>query len=450
MRTLRIVVLAAGLLVVGAMPVGAATVPQYWVQFSISPVGGTPGTNINVTGQCGGVTEGDAYLKFPLRSDAIPPPGDHKHFTVSNNNFSTTLQNPYGSDAGYPTDAEVQVYCGTASAVKAFQGSSIPMGVTPSIFASLGATPCGFAYLADPAADARIPCPTHVKGFNAAGALSTTNFYPQYDDTHGASIAIGDANNDGQVDIVTGGGSGSPGAIRLNKLDGTLESVTAAYGDFAGGFTVAVGDVTGDGKNDVVTGAGPGGGPHVIVWSYNQTQNTFDPVSGFYAYDPRFSGGVNVAVGQFDSRFTPEIVTGPGPGGGPDVRRFSADGTIRASFYAYDSRFGGGVSVATFPDANGLGKIVTGAGPGGGPHVKVFPGNGVYTIAGWYAYDPAFTGGVSVAAGTVDGAYQIVTGAGPGGGPHIRVFNLDGFLHNGGWYAFGQCCGAGVRVAVTP
>jgi hypothetical protein len=106
--------------------------------------------------------------------------------------------------------------------------------------------------------------------------------------------------------------------------------------------------------------------------------------------------------------------------------------------------------VATFPDANGLGKIVTGAGPGGGPHVKVFPGNGIYTIAGWYAYDASFTGGVAVAAGTVDGAYQIVTGAGPGGGPHIRVFNLDGFVHNGGWYAFARCCGAGVRVAVTP
>ncbi|MEY2418433.1 MAG: trimeric autotransporter adhesin, partial [Actinomycetota bacterium] len=378
---------------------------------------------------------------------------DHKHFTVSNNNFSTTLQNPYGTDgAGYPVDAEVRVTCGTATERKAFQGSSTPVGTTPSIFASLGQTPCGYGNAAPPEGGQPFPCHTHVKGFNGAGALAATNFYPPYDDTHGSSIAIGDANNDGALDVVTGGGAGSPGAIRTFKLDGTLESVTAAYGNFAGGFSVAVGDVTGDGKNDVVTGAGPGGGPHVIVWSYNQTQNTFDPVSGFYAYDPRFSGGVNVAVGQFDSRFTPEIVTGPGPGGGPDVRRLSADGTIRASFYAYDARFGGGVSVATFPDANGLGKIVTGAGPGGGPHVKVFTGNGMITLAGWYAYDPAFTGGVSVAAGTVDGAYQIVTGAGAGGGPHIRVFNLDGFVHNGGWYAFEQCCsaGPGVRVAVSP
>jgi hypothetical protein len=439
MRTLRFVVLAAGLLVLGAMPVDAATVPPYWVQFKISPVGGTPGTNINVTGQCGGVSEGDAYLQIPPTTDVVYPPADHKHFVVSNNNFSTTLQSPYTTTDGYPIDADVRVDCGTATARQAFQGSSTPTGFTPSIFASLGATPCGYGNLAPPA-DSRIPCPTHIKGFNAAGALATTNFYVPFDDTHGASVAIGDANNDGQLDIVTGGGAGSPGAIRLFKFDGTLESVTAAYDNFTGGFSVAVGDLNNDGKNEVVTGAGPGGGPHVLLWQFNATQNVFEAYYGFYAYDPNFHGGVNVAAG------TDRIITGAGAGGGPHVRIFDGSGVEHAGFFAYDPNFHGGVSVAA---ANC--QIVTGAGPGGGPHVRTFNMSGVLTNGGWYAYDPSFAGGVSVAIGRVGGAYQIVTGAGPGGGSHVRVFNTNGTLNNGGWYAFAQCCGAGIRaVAVTP
>ena len=46
-------------------------------------------------------------------------------------------------------------------------------------------------------------------------------------------------------------------------------------------------------------------------------------IASFYAYDPAFSGGVDVAVGDLNGDGVGEIVTGAGPGGGPHVRAFS-------------------------------------------------------------------------------------------------------------------------------
>jgi hypothetical protein len=82
-------------------------------------------------------------------------------------------------------------------------------------------------------------------------------------------------------------------------------------------------------------------------------------------------------------------------------------------FFAYESRFTGGVSVAA-GDINGDGRtdIVTGAGPTGGPHVKVFSGVDLTVLASFYAFDPTFTGGVRVAVGDLnaDGRPDIIVG----------------------------------------
>lgn len=440
------------MLVVNAAPAAAqvSSPPFFGVDFTMSPVGGTPGTTIFLSGHCQGASEGNAYLEVPTYSDFILGPADSEHFTVNGGTFSATLQSPYGTTAdGFPTDARVRVQCGFASAQRPFQGSNQSMGNSPSIFTSLGATPCGVGLVRE-GDDPRTPCPAHLKGFGGDGALAQTNIYPDGESSHGPSIAVGDVDGDGRADIVTGSGQGSQGVVRVYSPTGTYLAAQAVYpSQFTGGVNVAVGDVTGDGRNDVVTGAGPGGGPHVLVLSYNSSTRSFDTVGSFFAYDPGFHGGVNVAVGKFDSRNPAEIVTGPGAGGGPDVRRFTAAGATRGGFYAYDVGFAGGVNVATISDPfNGLGQIVTGAGPGGGPHVKVFASNGS-PLYGFYAYDPAFAGGVSVAAGRVGGATQIVTGAGPGGGPHVRIFNTDGTLKSGGFYAYGPFS-AGVKVAVAP
>jgi hypothetical protein len=47
-------------------------------------------------------------------------------------------------------------------------------------------------------------------------------------------------------------------------------------------------------------------------------------------------------------------------------------------------------------------ELITGAGPGGGPNVRAFSlaGGVVMEVASFYPFGPAFAGGVSVAAGT--------------------------------------------------
>ena len=246
--------------------------------------------------------------------------------------------------------------------------------------------------------------------------------------------------------IVTGSGPGSNATVRVIETNGTDRSFLAYPVGFGGGTTVALGDINGDGVTDIITGAGPGGGPHVRVWN----GVTLTEIGGFYAYDPLFPGGVSVAAADVNGDGRVDIITGAGPGGGPHVRVWSGvDFTEIGGFFAYDPAFPGGVEVAA-GDVNGDGRadIITGAGPGGGPHVRVWSGADFTEIGGFFAYDPAFAGGVHVAAGDVngDGLADIVTGAGPGGGPHVRVWSGATFVEIGGFFAYDPSFPGGVKV----
>src|SRR5439155_19940268 len=107
---------------------------------------------------------------------------------------------------------------------------------------------------------------------------------------------------------------------------------------FVGGVHVAAGDLDGDGRADIVTGAGPGGGPNVRVFNAGGGL-----ISSFMAYEPGFPGGATVAVGDVDGDGRADVVTGAGPGGGPLVKVFDIVGNLKSAFYAYDPGFAGGV-----------------------------------------------------------------------------------------------------------
>jgi subtilisin-like proprotein convertase family protein len=160
----------------------------------------------------------------------------------------------------------------------------------------------------------------------------------------------------------------------------------------------------------LVTGAGPGGGPHVRLFLLDTAGNVNALGVGFFAYDPAFAGGVNVTVADLNNDGSPEIITGPGGGGGPHVRIFTVNRAtgdvtpVGLGFFAYDPAFTGGVRVtAVDVDGDNLPEIITGPGGGGGPHMRVFKvdmatGNAVAIGPEFFAYDPGFTGGVSVGA----------------------------------------------------
>jgi hypothetical protein len=266
-----------------------------------------------------------------------------------------------------------------------------------------------------------------VEVFDGATGLMKSSFNA-YDPSFrgGVRVATGDVNDDGIPDIITGPGPGGGPEVKVfdGKTGQVIRDFMAFDPNFLGGVFVAAGDVNGDGASDIIVGADAGGGPEVIVFSGKDGS----VLRGFFAYDPHFMGGVRVAAGDVNGDGKADIITAAGPGGGPQVIVFSgADGSVLRSFFAYDPNFGGGVHVAA-GDINGDGKadILTGAGPGGGPQVTVFSGADGTVLQSYFAYDPRFSGGVRVAAmrdsdGDNPTQGEIVTAPGSGGGPHVQV-----------------------------
>lgn len=212
-----------------------------------------------------------------------------------------------------------------------------------------------------------------------------------------------------------GSDAGQP--TQVNYYDGPTGSLIATFQPFGAGFTggarVATGDVTGDGIEDVIIGAGPGGGAWVRIYD----GKTLGDLGAYLAYNPGFSGGALVAVGDVDGDGRADIVTGAGAGGGPHVQVFSGKALFPSagvsvaafqlpaqSYFAYNGNFTGGVFVAAGDtDGDGHADVITGAGATGGPHVKVFSGHTGEVYYSFFAYDAAYTGGVLVAAGDLDG-----------------------------------------------
>lgn len=233
-------------------------------------------------------------------------------------------------------------------------------------------------------------------------------------------------------------GSGAGQSTTINVYDAQTNSllgILTPYGrDFTGGARVVTADVTGDGVQDIIVAPGAGSQSWVKVYDGTNLQE----VRSFLAYTADFTGGIFVAVGDVDHDGRNDIVTGAGENGGPHVKVFggadlfpNGDVTLavlpyaRRSFFAYESDFRGGVSVAV-ADVNGDGyaDIITGAGHGGGPRVTVVSGKDQSILQNYFAYDPSMRSGIMVAAGDINGngRAEIVTAPMNGGSPDIRVF----------------------------
>ncbi len=392
---------------------GAADSP---VSVSLATVGGA-GTLGPVTAGAASILDpGDATAAGVLTSgDLAVTAGAAGGF--ADGTLAIDLFAPSGALAADRVAVRGTVRLGGQLRVRSAGTAPLPAGGTVTIIDNDGADPVQGTFLGLP--EGAVVRPAGGRAFRIS-----------YRGGDGNDVTLADAGPAAVPRFAVGAGAGGGPQVNVYAAGGALVRSFNAYDPaFRGGVRVASGDLTGDGVPDVVTGPGPAGGPDIRV---------FDGASGalvreLLAYDPAFTGGVFVAVGDTNGDGTPDIVTGAGPGGGPHVKVFDGRTSgVLSSFYGEDINFRGGVTVAAGDVAGDRRAEVIfalGAGASGGPAVIVTEADlptGGAGVTRFLAYDPAFRGGVSVATGDVngDGILEVITGAEPGGGPHVKAFSI--------------------------
>ncbi len=179
--------------------------------------------------------------------------------------------------------------------------------------------------------------------------------YP-FGETWNKNLTLGYGKAGVHAYLAVGAAAGSTPSVRLynENLEPMTDAFNAYDARFRGGVNVAVGDLDNDGSPDLVAGAGPGGGPHVRAFGTNQAVKM-----QFFAYAQKFTGGVYVAMGDVDGDGRQEIVTGPGFGGGPHVRVWNRFAQIKSQFFAFDSKKNAGARVSVGDvDGDGTAEIL--------------------------------------------------------------------------------------------
>ena len=87
--------------------------------------------------------------------------------------------------------------------------------------------------------------------------------------------------------VVIAPGAGGDPALRIRDSSGSGPSPVPYAPGFRGGVRPALGDINGDGHVDIITGPGPTGGPHVRVFSGTDLSE----LASFFAYDTGSAAG---------------------------------------------------------------------------------------------------------------------------------------------------------------
>ena len=263
-----------------------------------------------------------------------------------------------------------------------------------------------------------------VKVFNDDGSLRFDFFAYDPSFTGGVRVATADVNGDGIEDIIVAPGPGMTGDIRVfSGLDShLLREIPNVFDGFTGGVFVAGGDVNGDGLADIIVGADAGGGPRVRVLDGANPNNV---LADYFAYNSNFTGGVRLACADVNGDGKADVITTPGPGGGPELKVFSSNTqTLVFDYWAFDPTYSGGVMVAAGDlDGDGKAEMIASETQEAGGAVHVFSGIDSHYL-GTISPFTAGSGPVSVGVEDRDGDgwLDIETGIAGGAPTSVRVF----------------------------
>lgn len=157
-------------------------------------------------------------------------------------------------------------------------------------------------------------------------------------------LALGDFNNDGKVDLAVANnkagevGNGSV-SVFLGNGDGTFQNgITSDIGDGSNPYSIAVGDFNGDGKLDLAVGASlatPFGSTNNLEILLGNGDGTF-PVANQIAYQlPGGPGDVAVAVADFNGDTHQDIALSISDQNVVEIFLGNGDGTFQAPIGPY-------------------------------------------------------------------------------------------------------------------
>ena len=174
----------------------------------------------------------------------------------------------------------------------------------------------------------------------------------------------------------------SPTVDVYDANSGELVNRFLAFGrSFNGGVRVATGDVNGDGYTDIVCSMASQGGKFTVFSGQDGTE-----LIRAKPFEKRFSGGLNVAVGDLDGDEVKEIVIGRN-GAGSGVRVYEGSSlTLTTAFSAFPKFNARGVSV-TVANVAGAGPVMAVSAKGNRPAIAFFDSNG-----SWISSFRAFNG----------------------------------------------------------
>ena len=202
---------------------------------------------------------------------------------------------------------------------------------------------------------------------NGAGAFSLTANLTSGSGIGGVlSVVLGDINGDGALDIVTADcySYDSTVSVFIGRGDGTYSARTS-FGTGLSPASVALGDVNGDGKLDIVTADSAVAGLSVLI---ARGDGTFHPAVSYAAG----SGPRSVALGDVNGDGVLDIVEGSGMDGTAGVFVGKGDGTFaaRVSYAA-----GSDLRSVALGDLNGDGVLDLAAADNGGDSAGVLLGD---------------------------------------------------------------------------